>query len=330
MAKGRTISASFLTDLDKQVIEICKEISTCLIDSITDVALQKEFKNDFGKTSATRDAGAGRGGGKLQRDALTTRGIQGNAPFSNRNLRWHPLVVSQNHISFAKTIERIEIDNTTLVFVVKDKNGIEQSYNADKVHELPERYTVLPEHWFPHINILKYWGEVEWTQNSCVITAYEACNWYDAVEAYAILGISIVVDFYQVDFDTIYNKVVAIIKNQKIDNKINLPQISFPKDKQDIISCPLCKVSTSLNPAKLVDRIREHRWKPEWSDNKRGEGDDGSMQIMHVQPLAETEIRHTAQNVRFGHRWCNVAMTDHSIVETVDFMEFIVKAHNRI
>jgi hypothetical protein len=53
------------------------------------------------------------------------------------------------------------------------------------------------------------------------------------------------------------------------------------------------------------------------------------MQIVHVNPLIESEVRHNAANVRFGHRWCNVAMTDHSIEETVDFMEYIVKAHNR-
>jgi len=75
---------------------------------------------------------------------------------------------------------------------------------------------------------------------------------------------------------------------------------------------------------------REIRWKPNWITNKRKEGDDWSVQIMHVAPLMENEIRHTAANVRFGHRWCNVAMTDHSVEETLNFMEFIVKAHNRI
>ena len=53
------------------------------------------------------------------------------------------------------------------------------------------------------------------------------------------------------------------------------------------------------------------------------------MQIMHVNPLVENEMMHNAANVRFGHRWCNVAMTDHSIDETVDFMEYIVNAHRK-
>lgn len=331
MAKGRTISASFLTDLDKKVVELCQKISDVLMGSITDINLQKTFKNDFAKISQTRDAGSGKGGGKLQRDALTTRGIQGLAPFSNRNFRWHPLVASQNSIPFAKPIKRIDITSgiSTLNFVI-DINGIEHIYPSDKVHELPERYTVLPSHWFPHINTLKSWSDVEWTQNSCVITAYESCNWYEAVEAYAILGVSIVVGIYDVNFDEIYPKITKTLSEQTVDASITLPQINFPKDKKDIISCPLCKEPTSQNPARLPARKRAERWKPEWIENKRGEGEDGSMQIMHIEPLTENQVRHNAQNVRFGHRWCNVAMTDHSLDETLDFMEFIVKAHNRI
>ncbi len=70
MAKGRTVSANFLTELDKKILALCQEISGVLMSSIEDKDLQKEFKNDFGKISQTRDAGAGRGGGKLQRDAV--------------------------------------------------------------------------------------------------------------------------------------------------------------------------------------------------------------------------------------------------------------------
>lgn len=146
MAKGRTISSNFLTPLDKQILELCLQISETLMSYIIDKDKKKDFKNTFGKMSkTTRDSGQGLGGGKLQRDALCTRGIQGNAPFSNRNLRWHPLVVAHNPISFAKTIERIEIDVATLNFVVKDENNNEVIYPSEKVYELPERYVVLPE-----------------------------------------------------------------------------------------------------------------------------------------------------------------------------------------
>jgi len=194
---------------------------------------------------------------------------------------------------------------------------------------LPERYVTLPEHWQQHYDTLRKWGDMQWTQNSCLITAYEACDWQDSVEAYAVLGLSIAVDKYKIDFQKIYDKIIEILKKQQIDKLIKLPTGNFPTDKNDIISCPLCKVPKSENPAKLPDRVREDRYKFDFSGNKRGEGDDSSMQIMHIKPLEEAKLFHNAANVRFGHRWCNVAMTDHSIEETVNFMEYIVKAHNR-
>jgi hypothetical protein len=329
MAKGRTISATCLTDKDRQIIELCGKIAQTIKDEILNEDDQKVFLNEFGKIHFTRDSGLGRGAGKLQRDALCTSGIQGNAPFSNRNLRWHPLVVATNPVSYAKPIERIEIEaDESLIFVVKE-NGIEKSYPSEQIYLLTQRYVTLPEHWQPHYNILRNWGDTEWTQNSCLITAYEACDWQDAVEAYAVLGLSIAVDNYKIEFNKIFSKTTEILKNQRIDNSIKLPTNNFPTEKNDIICCPLCKIPKSENPAKLPDRIREDRYKFDFSGNKRGEGDDSSMQIMHIKPLEEVQLSHNAANVRFGHRWCNVAMTDHSIEETVDFMEYIVKAHNR-
>jgi hypothetical protein len=62
---------------------------------------------------------------------------------------------------------------------------------------------------------------------------------------------------------------------------------------------------------------------------KRGEGEDSSIQLMHVDPLVDEKIMHNVANVRYGHRWCNVSMTDHSLCETLDFMEFIIKAHRK-
>lgn len=335
MAKGRTISFSFLTDLDKQVLEFCESIAQVIIDLLPTKEAKKIFKYSFGKVSkTTRDAGQGLGGGKLQRDALCTRGIQGNAPFSNRNLRWHPLVVAEEPIPFAKSIKRVEIEGEdeaqTFLFVIENQNNQEQFLPSERVFELPERFVVLPEHWFPHIEKLRYWKEPLWTQNSCLITAYEACDWQDAVETYAVLGISAAVNFFNVDFNLIYERIIEILQSQSVDSSVILPSPRFPNNKDNIINCPLCKVPASQYPAKLSERTREHRWKPAWASSKRGEGEDWSMQIMHIEPLTETEIRHNAQNVRFGHRWCNVSMTDHSVKETVDFMEYIVRAHNRL
>ena len=333
MATGRTISANHLTDLDKLVLELCKKISTIIKNNIEDNELKKEFWNDFGKVSLTRDAGAGRGGGKLQRDALCVRGRQGKAPYSNRNLRWHPLTVAAQEISFARPIERIEIegeDNTqTLVFIV-NINGEEIRYSADKVHELPERFVVLPEHWIGHIDNLKLWNDTLWTQNSCVIPAMEACEWWNAVEVYAFLAISVAVEKFNLDFEYIYHAVIEVIKNQEIDNNINLPTNSFPNNEEEFKNCPVCKKSLSDTLSEFRDDEREETWQPAWSSSKRSEGEDGSNQILHILPLIETEIRHKVGQVKFGHRWCNVAMTDHSLEEALDFFEYIVRAHNRI
>jgi len=75
MAQGRTVSASFLTEKDKQIIQICSEIGNTIIELIDSNEERKRFKDTFSKISYTRDAGAGQGCGKLQRDALCTRGI---------------------------------------------------------------------------------------------------------------------------------------------------------------------------------------------------------------------------------------------------------------
>lgn len=333
MATGRTISASFLTDMDKKVIELCNSISEVIYNRIPNDDFKKEFKKEYGKISYTRDSGLGLGGGKLQRDAVCTRGRQGKAPFSNRNLRWHPLVVAENKPEFAKKIERIEIegddDAQVLVFVIKDSNGREIKYPSDRVHEIKERFVALPEHWFPHINRLKHWSDTLWTQNSCAIPALEACNWADSVETYAVLGIALAVDLYGANFETLYNEVKEILQNQNIDRTIELPSGLFPTDRDDIIKCPVCRLNISQDLERFRSAIRGTTWQPAWRSSKKEEGDDSSIQVMHVNPLLENEIKHNASNVRYGHRWCNVSMTDHSLDETLDFMEFVVRAHNR-
>jgi len=333
MATGRTVSASHLTDLDSSVLKLCKDISVLVKEKIQDKELKKEFWDNYGKVSMTRDAGAGRGGGKLQRDALCTRGRQGKAPYSNRNLRWHPLVVAAQKINFAKPIERIEIEGEgnaqTLVFIVKIK-GKELKYSSDKVHELPERYVVLPEHWIEHIDNLKHWNDTLWTQNSCVIPSMEASEWWNAIEVYAFLAISVAIEKFGLEFNSIYNEIIDLLKNQQIDKKITLPSKDFPGDEEEYKYCPVCKKSLSDSLSEFRKDKREKTWQPAWTSSKRSEGEDGSNQILHIEPLIETEIRHKVGKVKFGHRWCNVAMTDHSLDEALDFFEYIVKAHNRI
>ena len=136
MASGRTISASFLTDMDGRVIRLCQNISTAIGEAITGADLRRDFVKQYGKISNTRDAGTGVGAGKLQRDALCTRGRQGKAPFSNRNLRWHPLVVAAEKPPFAKELERIEIlgagNAQTFNFVLKDARAASANFRRTK------------------------------------------------------------------------------------------------------------------------------------------------------------------------------------------------------
>jgi hypothetical protein len=329
MATGRTVSANFLTEKDKKIIGLCEKISLFIKSLIRDDAGQRAFLNEYGKVSYTRDGGAGVGAGKLQRDALCTRGRQGKAPFSNRNLRWHPLVAADTAISFAKEIDAIHVigrdEAQTLVFIVDG-----EEYPSDRVHELKQRYVALPKHWLPHVDKLKHWSDTLWTQNSCIVPALEACDWHNAVETFAVLAIAVSVAIYRQDYRRVHRGIVDILSSQGIEPARKLPSSRFPVTESEIVNCPMCKVSVTGNAADRPDRTRCPTWQPAWRSVKRGEGEDSSIQIMHINPLIESGINHTVANVRYGHRWCNVAMTDHSLEETVDFMEYIVRAHGRM
>ncbi|MFQ6071851.1 MAG: hypothetical protein ACE5KT_04015 [Methanosarcinales archaeon] len=329
MATGRTVGAALLTEKDRKIIKLAENISKLLKESISDPKNKKIFWENYGKISYTRDAGTGRGAGKLQRDALCTRGRQGKAPFSNRNLRWHPLVVADKEIPYAQPIDSIEVEgNKALIFAI---NG--NKYYPEKVYELDERYVVLPEHWIPHVEILKNWTDSDWTSNSCIIPALESTEWWYALESFFVLGISIVGTLYEVgDIDNLINSTINLLEDQDIDEEIELPTDILERvlrNKENLVLCPLCKTRLNSNVANLPERIRDSVWQPHWRKTKRKEGEDKSIQIMHLKPLVESEIIHTAKNVRYGHRWCNVSMTDHSIDETLDFMEHVVKVHGR-
>jgi len=328
------VSANFLTDLDSAVFQLCRQISDRLAEHIHSDDKKKEFRKDYGKLSSqTRDGGAGRGGGKLERDALCTRGRQGKAPFSNRNLRWHPLIVAETKPAFATEIERIEIagqdECQTLEFVIRDASGGELKFPSAKVHEMPNRFVALPKHWVEHKEILKHWNDTLWTTNSCVIAASESCDWQDAIETYAVLGISLAVSMYGADFDSLFADIKQVIQNQAVDKNTSLPTGDFPSSDNNVSRCPVClrNVSDNLDDFRTSERVSS--WQPSWRKSKQREGDDSSIQIMHINPLVEQISRHNARNARYGHRWCNVSMSDHSLDETLDFMDYVVKAHSR-
>jgi len=330
MAKGRTVGASLLTEKDRRIIGLTESISNILNESISNTDVKKHFLKNFSKNSYTRDAGTGRGAGKLQRDALCTRGRQGKAPFSNRNLRWHPLVVADKKIPYAKPIDKLEVEGEkALIFVINGKR-----YYPEEVYQLEKRYVVLPEHWISHVDVLKNWEDSDWTANSCIIPALESTNWWDALESFIVLGLSIVGALYNVNnIDNLINSIKDLIENQDIDINISLPTEKLKKilrDKENLLLCPLCKSRLDSNVADLPERERDSVWQPKWRTTKRAEGEDKSIQIMHIKPLIESTIIHNSENVRYGHRWCNVSMTDHSIDDTVDFMEHVVRVHGRI
>jgi len=321
MAKGRTISAVELTEKDKEALEICRSISDVLANLITKTESKKDFIKNYGRVHLSRDAGLGRAGGKLQRDALCTRGRIDKAPYSNRNLRWHPLIMAMEVPDYAKEVEEIILDNKSLVFVIEG----ELWYPKD-VHKLPEVYCAPFDKWYAIKDELAQWTDDDWTNNSCVIPAMEYSTLQYSVETFAILGIAVVGNFYNVDPLTAYNSILEIF--QEHNNKLSL---EYPKQDEvfELMLCPLCRAPLNVPPGNIALPDRGKVFQPPWRKSKREEGEAESLQLFHSVPLRENKIYHTPRLVRYGHRWCNVAMADHSVDETVDFMRAVVEAHER-
>jgi hypothetical protein len=330
----RTVSASELNPDDEIVLKLSRSVSNELINLLEDPQAKKDFKEVYGKVSLSRDAGAGRGGGKLQRDALCTRGKSDKTPLSNRNLRWHPLVVSAILPEFAAPIHEIRVEtlqaSPTLVFVIEDDYGVLQSFPARDVHKLPKTYAATQEHWEAVSGYLKDWSLEDWSPNRCLISAMEYCSWEDAFESYASLALATIVEVYDVDYDQARSAVLSVMEGFNTAPQLKalaFPTSNFPKSRIDLTACPLCKkpFSENLSDFRYADRLVN--WQPAWQSSKRREGEDNSLQVMHVKPLNELVSNHNAANVRFGHRWCNVSMSDHTVDETVNFFAFVASQH---
>jgi hypothetical protein len=331
MAQGQTVGARSLTPQDEFVIKKCSGLSEIFMSFIKDDEGKKDFKDKFGKTSLSRDAGAGRGAGKLQRDALCTRGTTAKSPISNRNLRWHPLVAASTSNSKIHDIEEIKIDseNRLIYFIVKDSSGAVKQYSPSEVYKLDRRYAVTKDHWKDFNQELAEWQDADWTRNSCIIPVSEACEWYDSVQTFVGLGISILGEFYGVKTEPVIEKSFEFLTNASNDSE-SMIETNFINKLGNYNLCPVCLEPLSSNLDKFRKEKRQDNWQASWKQNKRKEGEDSSIQVMHVNPLNEKSFMHTAANVRYGHRWCNVAMTDHSLAETLDFMVHVVRMHNRI
>jgi len=321
MVSQNTVSRTKLTEIDKQAISICQEISKILESSIPSNE-RESFQREYGRIDFSRDAGQGRAAGKLQRDALCTRGRQAKAPFSNRNLRWHPLVLSNVcPPGFTEMDLAIDNENKLLTFIPQDNKS--KAFLPEDVYALPKPYCVTKKAWIPYLDDLRRWTLDDWIKNWCAIPIIEYCPWEYAVESFAILGIAIVVGVYGANLNITYKEVRSLL-----ESKFKLSK-HYPPMTEEIVQCPLCKSYINEYPAGLRKRERPDIWKPEWQKVKRREGEDESIQLMHVHPLVETQIYHNASNVRYGHRWCNVSMTDHSIDQTIEWMREVVKRHKK-
>jgi hypothetical protein len=318
MVSQNTVSRAELTATDRKALDICLKTSKILEESIN-TTKRVTFRKEYGQIHYSRDAGQGRAAGKLQRDALCTRGKQAKAPFSNRNLRWHPLVLASSCPPGFNEID-LSIDKARklLAFVSKDDK---KRYSPANAHTLPKANCITKDSWTPYLDELKKWTIDDWIPNWCAIPMVEYSPWEWAVESYAILGIAISAGIFGADLVAVYKNVTSLLESEFKLSK------HYPSSTEEILQCPLCKSHINGYPAGLMRRERPVIWKPAWEKVKRAEGEDESIQLTHVNPLIESEIRHNASNVRYGHRWCNVAATDHSIEQTVEWMKAVVNRH---
>lgn len=306
-----------LTDRDRWALELCKEISLALARLVPNSALRDLFSRDYGRVHMSRDAGLGLAGAKLQRDAICTRGRTDKAPYSNRNLRWHPLIVAAATPSYARQVEKVATDGKSLVFVIEG-----DLWYAQEVHKLPAVYCAPLGKWYEIQDELKDWSDSDWTNNSCVIPAAEYSSREWAVESFAVLGISVVSNFFQVDPRVAYQEIGRVFAEKGYE-----PSPEYPKQEEveRATRCPLCLGRLDNPPGNLRLPARKEVFQPPWRKSKREEGEAESLQLFHSVPLDESEIHHTPRLVRYGHRWCNVAMADHSVETTVDFMQALWK-----
>jgi len=320
MASGRTISVRKLTKKDKSVLELCEKISEIIKDELSDEK-RESFWTDFGKIHLTRDAGSGRSGGKLQRDALCTPGKGGKNPLSNRNLRWHPLVVANSPSDRFKNCDfRVDNEEKTIFIIINNEEWL-----PEDIYKLPEPYCISLESWNSYSEVLKEWKMEDWNQNNMTILASDYSPWYDALETYAILGIICGSSFFDGNLEVLYKKVTEFLASIKTDD-INLPSEKFPSCNDNLLLCPVCRAPINGTVANMDRLIKEKSWKAPWKTKKKTTS-DSELWTFHMDPLIESEGRHNAQNVRFGHRWCANSKLDHKIDYFLQYMKEVLKNH---
>lgn len=318
MVSQNTVAREELTNGDKAALQICEKLAATLKGLIGTPKEREIFERDYARIHFSRDAGQGRGAGKLQRDALCTRGRQAKAPFSNRNLRWHPLVLSVTCPN-GFTEMNIDVDSKKKLLRFIPVDEPEKTYLPTEVHTLKKPYCVTAKAWIKHVDEVRKWSQDDWIRNWCAIPLIEYSPVEYSIECFAVLGMSVAVALFNADLDSVYDAVLQTFKKYGFKKTEY-----FPPKSVDLIKCPVCNSLIKEYPARLIPRQRPAIWNPPWQKSKREEGEDQSIQLMHVEPLVESKINHNASNVRYGHRWCNVAMSDHSVAYLKTWMKKII------
>jgi hypothetical protein len=320
----RTLSASSLSKEDLGTINLAEKIVTAIESAFEDPLAKADFNSTYSKLSRTRDAGAGRAAGKLQRDALCTRGKTDKTPISNRNFRWHPMVIAQDTPPYATTVTSIFVDkrgsHPELGFIVRVGASNQKVLGRD-LHLLDQVYCAPTEAWDEVLEELRGFTQLDWSRNRCVIPAMEYSDRDTAIQTFLVLGIAVAIEKYEVSLDLVLKNLSPFI------SEFGKLSFDLAEYSADLRLCPLCRRGFGQSLKDFRTEDRPDNWQAPWSVSKRAEGDDSSLQVMHVKPLIESEIRHNPHNVRFGHRWCNITMTDHTLGEVLDFFSYVAGKH---
>ena len=95
-----------------------------------------------------------------------------------------------------------------MIFVIDEKE-----YRPDVAHTLPRAYCITSSKWLKHVDEIRTWVKADWIKNWCTIPLLEYSPWQDAVETFAVLGIALVVDFFNADLPETYNAISEILEN---------------------------------------------------------------------------------------------------------------------
>jgi len=326
MSTARTAEAKYLTKKDLQILNLCSDITEEISGLIPAGEERNNYIKKWGNVGSSRDSNIGFAG-KISNDALTTRGKSGKTLQANRNLRWTPLVfANKNHFNYIE-VQDFSISRGILNYKI---NG--EYLNPREIYEMEEFAIILPEV-FEKLKIIidsLTTGQKKdfWDKNKLPIPLMESCSWVEAVEVFSILSISVASELYSVDKKKLYTSVIKVLLSQTIDKNLQVPSAKYPVFENIDLGCPICKLplKDSLDAFRSIDR--ETTFQPTISNNKRSEGEDNATQLVHINPLIDSLVNHNPQNVRFGHRWCNVAMTDHTLEDVLKFFEHITATHS--